>query len=157
MKCFFILLMFFFTCSCKSEKKEMQYDDSNVYSLAIDYCETNPIDSSYTYTGEEDYIPYCYLGLEGKTLDEVVHLLGSPIYEKIDTFYIVPNVSWDDYLMETITSILQNCGDKVPVYTNTWRPRKNKRICVWVYFVKDDSDLRVIYAEQEDERKRIME
>ena len=28
MKWFFILLMFFFTCSCKSEKKEMQYDDS---------------------------------------------------------------------------------------------------------------------------------
>ena len=90
MKWFFILLMFFFTCSCKSEKKEMQYDDSNVYSLAIDYCETNPIDSSYVYTGEEDYIPYCYLGLGGKTLSEVTNILGPPIHEKIDTFYIVP-------------------------------------------------------------------
>ena len=49
MKWYFTLLVFFFTCSCKSEKKEMHCDDSNVYSLAIDYCETNPIDSSYVF------------------------------------------------------------------------------------------------------------
>ena len=157
MKWYFTLLVFFFTCSCKSEKKEMHWDDSNVYSLAIDYCETNPIDSSYVYTGEEDYIPYCYLGLEGKTLDEVVHLLGSPIYEKIDTFLVNTHAKSDSYQYESLIHILQNCGNEVPVYTNTWRPRKNKSIYLWLYFVKDGSNLRVIYGEQLDPNKYMNE
>ena len=43
------------------------------------------------------------------------------------------------------------------VYMNIWKPRKNKEIGIWIYFVKDGDKLRVVYAEQENERKRIME
>ena len=156
MNWYFILLLFFFTCSCKSEKKETHYDDSNVYSLTLDYCEVNPIDSSLVYTGEEDNIPYCYLGLSGKTLDEVIDLLGTPIH-KLDTFFVDTHVKSDSYQYESLIYILQNCEDKVPVYTNTWLPRKNKNIYLWLYFVKDGDNFRVIYGEQLDPNKYMNE
>lgn len=158
MKWHYLFFLFFFACSCKQNNKTPTlFDDSNVYSNIIDYCETHPIDSSRVYTGEEDYIPYCHLGLNGKTLHEVISIFGTPINEIIDTFYVDTRSSWDDYLMNTITNIVKNCGNKVPVYMNVWKPRKNKEIGIWIYFVKDGDKLRVVYAEQENERKRIME
>ena len=60
MKPLVLLFLFGFISACHHKQNEKQINDSNVYSLAIDYCETNPIDSSFVYTGEEDNISFCF-------------------------------------------------------------------------------------------------
>lgn len=142
------------TISCSSGHKSVKPD--NIYSHIIDYCETNPIDSSRVYTGEEDNISYCYLGLNGKTLNEVISLFGAPI-NGLKTKYIYPNMQTDSYQWEALGKILQKCEDKVVVYYAEWQPRKNKKIYLWLYFVKDGNDLRAIYGEQLDPTKYMME
>lgn len=156
MKPLVLLFLFGFISACHHKQNEKQINDSNVYSLAIDYCEANPIDSSFVYTGEEDNISFCYLGLNGKTWDEVVSLFGTPINET-EVWIVDTRITSDSYQYEALIYILQNCGDEVPVYTNLWRPRKNKNILLWLYFVKDGNDLRVIYGEQLDPNKYMNE
>ena len=141
----FISILSVLAFSCSNSHKSVNPD--NIYSHIIDYCETHPIDSSQVFTGEEEYIPYCYLGLNGKTLNEVISLFGTPI-SSVNPTYIYTNIPTDSYQWEDLGKILQKCGDKVPVYYAEWRPRKNKDIFLMLYFVKDGNNFRAIYGEQ---------
>lgn len=152
MKWHYLFFLFFFTCSCKQNNKTPTlFDDSNVYSNIIDYCETHPIDSSRVYTGEEDYIPYCHLGLNGKTLKEIVNSYGQPIaYHFFRPTY--NNEIWSDEIWsgegddDVLSYIFQKIKGPIPIHVFLWKVHKNKPIYLWLYFVTDHGNLRTVFG-----------
>ena len=75
--CTLLLLLSFCSCKQKQEQKQRDPDDPSNYSLVLDFCEEYTIDPLESFS--EDYIPYCYLEIKGKTYDEIVDLFGSPL------------------------------------------------------------------------------
>ena len=135
--------------SCSNGHKSVNPD--NIYSHIIDYCESHPIDSSRVYTGEEDYIPYCYLGLNGKSLKEIVNIYGQPLaYHFYEPTY--NNEIWSDERWQgegdddVLSYIFQKIKGPIPMHVFLWKVHNKKPIYLWLYFVTDHGNLRTVFG-----------
>lgn len=61
----------------------------NPYSLIVDYCSMNPIDSTISYKEDEPNTPYQYYGLNGKTLEELFSCMENPVIQNLQIGYIL--------------------------------------------------------------------
>lgn len=152
--CTLLLLLSFCSCKQKQEQKQRDPDNPSNYSLVLDFCEEYTIDPLETFS--EDYIPYCYLEIKGKTYDEIVDLFGSPLPQEQDSVIFVthPASYYDDSTDILFAHLLHKCGKEVTVYSYEWTPRENRDIVVLVYFVRDGDDLRAFYGEQLNRNSR---
>lgn len=125
----------------------------NPYSLIVDYCSMNPIDSTISYKEDEPYTPYQYYGLNGKTLEEIIQLYGEPCNSEPADWVYTPDVNWSDEREVKLHPILQNIDFPVPIYEYTWFPYENKDIMLNLYFIQDEETFRAIYGYKEEYSK----
>ena len=152
--CTLLLLLSFCSCKQKQEQKQRDPDDPSNYSLVLDFCEEYTIDPLESFS--EDYIPYCYLEVKGKTYDEIVDLFGSPLPQGIYREKIIIDTSsdYDDSTYSLFPHLLHKCGKEVTVYSYEWTSCKNPDIAILVFFVRDGDNIRAFYGEQLNRNSR---
>lgn len=155
-KIIIIANVFLLLTSCLSES-ENNTDLKDIYSQTLSYCEHNPLDIPVE-EFSENYIPYCHLGIDGKTLQDVVELYGQPIKYVFRKEHFDAKIKWEGAGdNDELAFIFQNLNDSIPVHTFIWKPYNDKPIYRWIYFVASAGDLRAVYGMQLNIETRSLE